>query len=42
MKSKKSLISKKKDITNSINHNFGKIRIGSYNLPINKKLFIML
>ena len=33
----KYLISKKKGVTNSINHNFGKIRIDSYNaLPIKK------
>ena len=33
----KCLISKKRVITNSINHNFGKIRIDSYNsLPIEK------
>ena len=33
----KYLRSKKSGITNSINHNFGKIRIGSYNsLPIKK------
>ena len=39
----KYLISKKSGITNSINHNFGKIRIDSYNsLPFKKnKLFIM-
>ena len=36
----KYLISKKSDIINNINHNFGKIRIDSYNsLPIN---FIIL
>ena len=35
----KYLISKKSGITNSINHNFGKIRIDSYNsLPIKKIL----
>ena len=35
----KYLISKKSDITDSINHNFGKIRIDSYNsLPIKKIL----
>ena len=35
----KYLISKKSGITNSINHNFGKIRINSYNsLPIKKIL----
>ena len=35
----KYLISKKSDITDSINHNFGKIRIDSYNsLPIKKNL----
>ena len=35
----KYLISKKSGITNSINHNFGRIRIGSYNsLPIKKIL----
>ena len=28
----KYLISKKVDIANSINHNFGKIRIDSYNI----------
>ena len=28
----KYLISKKVDIVNSINHNFGKIRIDSYNI----------
>ena len=34
-----NLISKKSGITNSINHNFGRIRIGSYNsLPIKKIL----
>ena len=33
------LISKKSDITNSINYNFVKIRIGSYNtLPIKKTI----
>ena len=33
----KYLISKKSDIINNINHNFGKIRIDSYNsLPIKK------
>ena len=33
------LISKKCGITNSINHNFGKIRIGLYNsLPIKKNI----
>ena len=39
----KYFISKKSGITNSINHNFGKIRIDSYNsLPLKKnKLFIM-
>ena len=38
------LVSKKSGITNSINHNFGKIRIDLYNsLPIKKILtFIML
>ena len=35
----KYLISKKSGIADSINHNFGKIRINSYNsLPIEKKL----
>ena len=35
----KYLICKKNGITNSINHNFGKIRIDSYNsLPIKKIL----
>ena len=35
----KYLLSKKIDITNSINHNFGKIRIDLYNsLPIKKLL----
>ena len=35
----KYLTSKKSGITNSINHNFGRIRIGSYNsLPIKKIL----
>ena len=35
----KCLISKKNDIADSINHNFGKIRIDSYNsLPIEKIL----
>ena len=35
----KYLLSKKGGITNSINHNFGKIRIDSYNyLPIQKIL----
>ena len=35
----KYLISKNTDITNSINYNFGKIKIGSYNsLPIKKIL----
>ena len=35
----KYLISKKSGITNSINHNFGKIRVHSYNsLPIKKVL----
>ena len=35
----KYLISKKNDIADSINHNFGKIRIDSYNsLPIEKIL----
>ena len=35
----KYLISKKSDITNSINYNFGRIRIDSYNsLPIKKIL----
>ena len=35
----KYLISKNSGITNSINHNFGKIRIDSYNsLPIKKML----
>ena len=35
----KYLISQKSGITNSINHNFGKIRIDSYNsLPIKKIL----
>ena len=35
----KYLISKKSGITDSINHNFGKIRIDSYNsLPIEKIL----
>ena len=40
----KYLISKKRGITNSINYNFGKIKIDSYNsLPIKKYwLFIML
>ena len=34
----KYLTSKKSGITNSINHNFGRIRIDSYNsLPIQKK-----
>ena len=34
----KYLISKKNGITNSINHNFGKITIDSYNsLPIEKR-----
>ena len=35
----KYLISEKSGITDSINHNFERIRIGSYNyLPIEKKL----
>ena len=39
----KYLISKKSGITNSINHNFGKIRIDSYNsLPIKQYLLFML
>ena len=40
----KNLISKNSDNINNINHNFGKIRIDSYNsLPIKKyHLFIML
>ena len=40
----KYLISKKGGITNTINHNFGKIRIDSYNSLLIKRywLFIML